>query len=350
MEWYAHEYSGAHSRDTTVDITNTQSRNGTEMNSRIKVVYIVGAHRSGSTLLDRLLGQVDGFFSTGELANIWDRGIADNHLCGCGKPHRECEFWNAVMEDAFGGADRVSIGESDLFALRLEHIRNTPILAIPMLRNTSQLKRRIDAYSQILYELFRAIKKISGSRVIVDSSKLAGRALILSWMPDVDLHVIHLVRDSRAIVHSWKRAKRRPEIHWTAEYMPVTGTVRASLRWNMYNMLVHVGRFGSYKLIHYENLVAEPQTTLSQIIKMTGETASLDFFVTNRLARLERSHTVSGNPMRFQAGFTEIRIDDEWQVKMSSRRKLLVTLLTWPLLLKYGFGLSINTTVAPIQL
>ena len=33
----------------------------------IKVVYITGAGRSGTTLLDILLGELDGFFSAGEM-------------------------------------------------------------------------------------------------------------------------------------------------------------------------------------------------------------------------------------------------------------------------------------------
>ncbi|WP_420910932.1 sulfotransferase [Thermus thermophilus] len=37
---------------------------------KVKVVFIGGYGRSGSTLLDRMLGQVEGFVSVGELRHI----------------------------------------------------------------------------------------------------------------------------------------------------------------------------------------------------------------------------------------------------------------------------------------
>ncbi len=37
-----------------------------------RVLFIAGPGRSGSTLLDLLLGQIDGFTSTGELRLIWN--------------------------------------------------------------------------------------------------------------------------------------------------------------------------------------------------------------------------------------------------------------------------------------
>ena len=41
------------------------------------VLYVAGAGRSGSTLLDNLLGQIPGFFSAGELRYVWERGLID---------------------------------------------------------------------------------------------------------------------------------------------------------------------------------------------------------------------------------------------------------------------------------
>ena len=71
------------------------------------VVFIARPGRSGSTLLDMLLGQIEGFCSTGELRFIWKRGFRQNLLCGSGKPFRECEFWAEVVTTAFGGYENV---------------------------------------------------------------------------------------------------------------------------------------------------------------------------------------------------------------------------------------------------
>jgi hypothetical protein len=57
----------------------------------IKVLYIAGPTRSGSTLLSKILGEVDGFFNAGEIIDIWDRGLASDGLCSCGKAMSQCE-------------------------------------------------------------------------------------------------------------------------------------------------------------------------------------------------------------------------------------------------------------------
>jgi hypothetical protein len=50
----------------------------------LNVLFVVGSGRCGSTLLDILLGQIDGFFSTGELHSLWWAGILEGRRCGCG--------------------------------------------------------------------------------------------------------------------------------------------------------------------------------------------------------------------------------------------------------------------------
>src|SRR5690242_10887667 len=79
-----------------------------ENRNNVKVLFIAGSGRSGSTLLDMLLGQINGFYSTGELRFIWERGFGQNQLCGCGKPFRECDFWTEVVKEGFGGFESIN--------------------------------------------------------------------------------------------------------------------------------------------------------------------------------------------------------------------------------------------------
>ena len=69
---------------------------------RVKVLYIAGSGRSGSTILDRILGQLDGFFSVGELCNLWDRGLLAHRKCGCGVPVDQCPTWTGILATGFG--------------------------------------------------------------------------------------------------------------------------------------------------------------------------------------------------------------------------------------------------------
>lgn len=73
----------------------------------IRVLYIAGFGRSGSTVLGTILGQVDGCFFGGELRFIWDRSFCKNGLCECGEHFTACDFWQDVVNDGLGGFDRV---------------------------------------------------------------------------------------------------------------------------------------------------------------------------------------------------------------------------------------------------
>ena len=57
------------------------------------VLYIAGTGRSGSTLLASILGEVEGVFAAGEVRYLWQRGLAERRLCGCGVPVRDCPVW-----------------------------------------------------------------------------------------------------------------------------------------------------------------------------------------------------------------------------------------------------------------
>src|SRR2546430_17108956 len=75
-----------------------------------RVLYIGGLGRSGTTLLERLLGELPGACALGEVVHLWDRDVRDDERCACGRPFSGCDFWRAVGERAFGGWDRVDVG------------------------------------------------------------------------------------------------------------------------------------------------------------------------------------------------------------------------------------------------
>ena len=74
----------------------------------MKVLYIAGVGRSGSTLLERMLGAVPGAVNTGELNAIFSRVSQQDQRCGCGEPFSECPFWREVGAEAFGGWEAVT--------------------------------------------------------------------------------------------------------------------------------------------------------------------------------------------------------------------------------------------------
>jgi hypothetical protein len=302
-----------------------------------KVVYIGGWGRSGSTLVDRVLGQIPGVVSVGELREVWRHGLVENRPCGCGEPFSDCPFWTAVGERAFGGWEALDRDEVLRMRYSLDRPWSTPLLAAPA--RLGLLRRSVERYAGILERLYPAILQVSGARAVVDSSKLPSHAMILRRVPGLDLSLVHLVRDSRGVAYSWKKDVANRVTTGDPTYMEKYDALSASLRYDLYNGMTRwVGRLGvPYLLVRYEDFVASPRSALERILAHTGLPAGDLSFVGDREIALGPNHTVDGNPMRFSVGSVGLRLDDEWVRKLSRRDRFWVTTLTSPMLRGYGY-------------
>ena len=305
----------------------------------VKVLYIGGYGRSGSTLLVRLLGQLPGFNAVGEMWWIWEKCFAENELCGCGKPFRECDFWGAVVQEAFGGFDGIDVAEVNAIRQLLQSPAYLPVLAFPHFQTETQ-RRNIAAYRTVVRKLYLAIQKVSGCRVIIDSSKGPRYAMLLNEISELDLRIVHLARDSRAAVYSWQKRVVKPEVYWKTDYMDRPNPFRAAMNWNIANLLTQSleKSRARYRFVRYEDFIESPQAWLSQIAQFAGGDEHKSYALErDGSVNLAVNHTAVGNPNRFQQGAVELHRDDEWRYKMPKAQKQLVTLLTLPLLQAYGY-------------
>ena len=307
-------------------------------NNRIKIIYITGCGRSGSTLLGEILGQIDGFFFAGELSfAIWQRGFIENQLCGCGVPFRNCDIWNAVVQKTFGGLDNVNMETIKMITNILKSNIRIPRMILPL--NKFEYRKHYQIYTQNLGGIFRVISEVTGCKTIVDSSKHPLLCYILNSNPGIDLHVFHLIRDSRAVAFSWQRKKVRPEIHWEQRFMKVYTPEIIARRWNIRTLFSNALklRVRHFITIRYEDLVKYPKYTLSKALKNSKKKKINMDFIHEDIIDIGINHTVSGNPIRFAHGTIKIRPDLEWQTKMHTRHKAMVTVLTYPFLRMYGY-------------
>jgi Sulfotransferase family len=304
-----------------------------------RVLFIGGCGRSGSTLLDRMLGELPGFVSTGEVRFIWQRGLVENRLCGCGEPFRECPFWRSVGEEAFGGWDALDAEEVVALDRAANRHRYIPLLLAPRLSRS--FEARLQRYVDILGPLYAAIDRVSGGACIVDSTKDPPFAFLLKRVPTIDLRIVHLVRDSRGVAFSWTKQVRRPEKDEVVRFMDTYHPVEMGVRWVVYNACFHLfGRLGVPRLMtRYEEVVASPRREIERMVALVGADVDPEAFdfLNGRRVELGVHHTISGNPMRFQRGAVELAVDEEWRSRLSPVHRRMVSLFTFPLLVRYGY-------------
>jgi len=304
--------------------------------SRVRVLYIGGVGRSGTTLLDRILGELPGVFSAGELVHLWRRGFIEGDLCGCGEPFTACRFWNEVGIRAFGGWERIGPARVVDLQNRVDRHRYLPFYLVP----TASPRHRRASYlfRGILSSLYRAIAEVSGATLIVDSSKHASYAFALRGASDLDMRVVHMVRASPAVAYSWTKRVKRPEVADETTFMARYEPSTMGTRWLAYNGLFEALRLlGVPTLrVRYEDLVSDLEQEVSRVARFAGRRPELGFLEDGAVL-LRKGHSASGNPMRFASGRIPVRIDDEWREKLDANGKRVVSAITWPLLRLYGY-------------
>ena len=339
-----------------------------------RVVFIGGSGRSGSTLIERLLGELPSVCNVGEVVHLWERGLLRGETCGCGTPLPACPFWTRVGEAAFGGWDQLDVArflevknsvDRNRYIFRLAASRWPGALGLrgeagrrgaaaagrPAASWTSagldargDLPSRARWYADTYARLYAAIAQVSGCQVVVDSSKHASLAFCLQLSSDIDLRVVHVVRDSRAVAYSWTKRIRRPEAAADSdEYMPTFSPTRSALLWNALNL--GFGLLSSLgvpvRQIRYEDFVADPPGSLAGLAEFACGPGDFSEVIAGFLARdrasLGRSHTASGNPMRFATGSIAFRVDHAWREALHPRDRAVVSALTLPLLARYGY-------------
>ena len=272
---------------------------------------------------------------------MWLRSVRDDERCGCGQAFSACPFWRQVGRAAFGGWDQLDVDRVTRLRAQVDRARFLPQLASARLR--SRLQPALDEYVGYYQRTYAAIGQVSGSPVVIDSSKHASLAFCLRSSPGVDLRVVHMVRDSRAVAYSWSKVVDRPEA--AGSQMSTYKPASAALRWNLQNSALQLlSQLGTPTLrVRYEDFVRAPVATLREIAAFAGLPGAPDpgFLGTDGPGRwwaeLAATHTASGNPMRFTTGRVPIRYDATWQTAMLAGNRRTVTGLTLPLLMRYGY-------------
>jgi hypothetical protein len=301
------------------------------------VIYILGYGRSGSTVLDILLGSAPGIQSVGELdllAREWE-----TRSCSCGLAYDACPFWSRVRlhtEEAIGER---AVSERERTLRRVEDLFALPAILLGILT-----QKRTRAYRELVRAELDAIGRVSGKSTVLDSSKsareAAGRALAIARIAEVPVKMIHLVRDGRAVLWSVKRGDNvRLGDGLTADAAAFSWpAARALGGWILANAIAFltaaVSPRRSVLRVRYEDLVREPRRELARI----GDFLQRDLTgVADRIERGEAfaaGHNTGGNRAR-KEGALRLREDREWESRLGRTERALYWTVGWPLALAF---------------
>ena len=175
---------------------------------KLKVIAISGSGRSGSTLLSQLLSQDSSVFNLGQMRHLW-RAFENDEPCTCGETLQSCAVYSRVMP-------------ADDMANALD-----------------------------------ALARVTGARTFIDTSKAPKAARAFGDLENVDLYVLNLVRDPRAVACSWYKRKKS-----------FTGAVRNARDWRARQQELDAWQSSlgdRFMAVRYEDLAVNPVDTISRI-------------------------------------------------------------------------------------
>ena len=254
----------------------------------MRVIYIAGSSHSGSTLLSLMLNANPEIMSVGEIQNLGRQlKIKPKRQkytrCSCGTSSLwECAFWTAVDECV--------------------QKRSGKSLANHNMLDYSDLNK-FRASNAVV---FKAISDISGNRFIVDSSKDPKRMAYLMRFRDVEVYPIHLIRKPEGQINSVLK-KRGSLLKSVIHYE----LVHAQIRWLLKSV--------PHGVVHYEDLVLEPESTLTAVLKPLG----LEFDPQQLRWSDVIAHDVAGNHMRWSKT-NQLVLDQSWKSDLTTLQRRVI--------------------------
>ncbi len=331
----------------------------------VKVLDITGLGRSGSTILDIVLGSHPHIESVGEVMELirtgWVsreslRGIDPKRLrrpiCTCGKrldvlyvdtPDEACPFWSRVRREWVERADPESIESYPKRRGNFERTR-LALLIQQYLRLLYEKRGRsasFRSYARLTRAFFESVRAVSGKPIIVDSSKIWVRALAHSLVPGIDLYVVHLVRDGREVITSRRKTFKKDlqaGIMWDHEGHPMWRTI---VRWIGLNLAAEwvCARLGPERTmrLRYEDFVEDPEGALERIGSLLGLDLAGVADAASSGRPMRAGHNVGGNRTK-KSGIITLRPDaQEWRGALSAREQRLTWALIGWLMRRYGY-------------
>ena len=321
----------------------------------VRVVYVLAASHSGSTLLSLLLGSHPETCTIGEL-KATALGDPERYLCSCGARIRECDFWNNVASrmneqgvefDVANARTDFSAGVGGMarFLLRplhrdpgLEQLRDAGLFFAPgWRRHLRETTMRNRLFARTVCELY-------GARMVIDSSKIGLRLKYLLRDPGLDVKIVRLIRDGRAVALTYMhphdfadagdpKLRRGGNAGARGEQgRPIDVAAREWRRCNEEAECVLATVDPSRHItVHHEDVCTDTEKTLGRVFEFLG----LDPAAREPDFRRRCRH-VMGNGMRLDTT-SEIQLDERWKTVLTPEDLKTFDAIAGEMNRKYGY-------------
>ena len=317
--------------------SSVRSRYLKPVESPMRVLYISGSGRSGSTLLDIVLNGHPDVQGVGELVNLPRAGWIGNEYCSCGRHANDCPFWTQVRRI---WAERV--GEDDAAGyLELQESFQRYRRLPKLLRERRLPSARFRSYAERTRLLFEAIREVSGKPVTVDSSKSPLRAFALAVMPGIDLRLVHLTRDGRGVAMSLNKSWRKDLKVGVTRDIKARPVWRTAAAWLLVNLTTGWVRRqldpGKSVQVRYESLVTDPVEVLGKIGRVAGVDMTGVAETISSGGSVDVGHNIAGNRLRMSKSVSLRPDAGRWKDTLSDSQQRVSWLLMGWLLRRYGY-------------
>jgi hypothetical protein len=300
-------------------------------------VYIAGSSYCGSTLLSFVLNMHPDVLCIGEMGPARQFEV-EGYECSCGAVLAECPFFLQVKAHM----DKQGVGfDMHRWELRHRYSANRTLERLvggtlgsrvlrsirdPLLPLVPRYTARMRAFERRNAAFIRAALSVSGASVFLDATKIPARIRFLAGIEEVDLRVIHLVRDPRGYCHSVRkhtgRSVESASREWASNQYHCDEARRSlpEVRWLQ---------------TRYEDLCTDPEGHLAEVC---------DFMGVPPLPAPEEyrstTHHIIGNRMRSSSDpRTSIRLDEKWRETLSGSEQQLVARVAANQARRYGYEL-----------